>query len=461
MQMRLTIFYTLMLIGILLITNVSIYLLLSAYNNYQLSSEVDRMLLGIQSSEWIKEVEELEDADENKDDEYDDDDDDEYEDDEKKELDEEEAYEVKLPDATDLIIPQMIKSFSSYFIYSNENELLASVNNLNITQRDLELKSKDLLNDDKPQVLEFSSLKDQYFLVVKREILVEERLLGFYIVVNEVTIAYTTMDNLALILIVSFVFGVFISLVLGYFISGKTMQPIKEAYFLKQRFVADASHELRTPLSIMLLSCDALYDEFENSHTFAVKTILGMKRESIKMKTLVDKLLFLARYDSSSLAVDKKDVDLTNLLDMNLRSYAHKAKEKEIDFVKEYDSQLLVYGDASMLNSVFSILIDNAIKYSPNKGVIRISSSENEFKNSRVMEIKVVDSGPGIATENIEKVFDRFYRVDGSRTTQTGGHGLGLAIAKDIVENHNGRIFVEENENTNTTFVVQLPIHSR
>jgi signal transduction histidine kinase len=170
------------------------------------------------------------------------------------------------------------------------------------------------------------------------------------------------------------------------------------------------------------------------------------------MKDLVERLLFLARHDKKTLLLEMEIFDPTEIIftvfrDAQLLSAAHR-------FELLADKHCLINGDKGMLKQLLRILVDNAIKYTPAGGKITLTL------NVEAMEcvISVNDTGQGISKEELARIFDRFYRSDKARKTQSGGHGLGLSIARIIVVAHGGIITVRSKEDVGTTFFVRLPL---
>ena len=256
LQLKMTLYYSLILIAILIATNLSIYFVMVNYNNYQMSSEINRMLDGIQGSEWLYENNEASTEASSDDSDSDSDSDSESED---KDKDEDEGAsndssshsEVTLPGVKDLIIPQTLKSFPVYMIYDVSGQLVTWKSDNETTFDKLLIKSKDLKISDNPNIVALVEPSEGHYLMAKMPITISDQTLGYYVVARDVTIAYQTLENLSKILVFSLIAGIFVSAGLGYLIAGKSLRPIKEAYQSKQEFLANASHELKTPLSVI------------------------------------------------------------------------------------------------------------------------------------------------------------------------------------------------------------------
>ena len=226
---------------------------------------------------------------------------------------------------------------------------------------------------------------------------------------------------------------------------------ISEAYRAQVRFVSDASHELRTPISVIQGYANLLDRWGKNDPKTMQESIDAIKDEAANMKELVEKLLFLARGDSNTLALNLEPVDLSALAEEVLK------QTKLIDQAHTYTAQLfpvLVSADEGLIKQALRILVDNAMKYTPAGGQIRLSV----FLRDEYACLTVQDDGIGIPSEALPNIFERFYRADESRARATGGTGLGLSITKWITERHGGQIEVLSREDLGTRITLLLPV---
>src|SRR5579859_1590543 len=242
----------------------------------------------------------------------------------------------------------------------------------------------------------------------------------------------------------------------GYFLAGKTLQPIKEMVDEQNRFVADASHELRTPLTALRSSIEVHLRD-KDLDLKQAKTLLKSNLEEVNhLQTLSDALLELTQYENpNGNAVNHfQTTQLATVLKEVTKKLEPLMKEKHIHLVETIENQEL-HADPHALNELFVILLDNAIKYSPAGSTVHVTAE----KQNSMMKISIRDEGVGIDQKDLPHIFDRFYRADKSRSKGTiSGYGLGLSIAKKIVETHNGSIGVSETGEKGTVFLVTLPI---
>jgi signal transduction histidine kinase len=220
--------------------------------------------------------------------------------------------------------------------------------------------------------------------------------------------------------------------------------------FQSQRdFVADASHELRGPLTVIRGNLDLLKRKL--SEADRNESLKAMERESIRMSRIVDDLLLLAEVESGPTA-QQQMVSLKAVLSEEVARARSLAGGRPIIVDRQED--LSVRGDAQRLKQLLGNLVDNAIKYTPENGTITLSL----FRDSPWARLEVADTGIGITAEQLPHIFDRFYRVDKTRSRAGGGTGLGLAIVKGIAEQHGGRVTVTSEPGKGSTFTVWLKL---
>lgn len=240
---------------------------------------------------------------------------------------------------------------------------------------------------------------------------------------------------------------------IGYNISGKVMAPMEAAYERQRQFAADASHELRTPLSVVMASADVLAHDPSIQSPFLQQVIGDLKDEVKKMSKLVSDLLTVARSENSSEKLKLGEFDFSADLQQVVRNMQLMAEKKQISLTGEIAEHIRYYGDEQKIKQLMLIFVDNAIKYTPNGGSVQVRALAAKGK---MVSFSVTDTGIGVAKEDYRKIFGRFYRVDKARSRAMGGNGLGLAIAKDIVEAHHGQIYIESELGKGTTFTIEL-----
>ena len=215
-------------------------------------------------------------------------------------------------------------------------------------------------------------------------------------------------------------------------------------------FVANLSHELKTPIGAVAALADSLSGETETEVVWRLAE--RIVTESHRMSRIVDDLLDLSRVEFGG-TEEWTDIDLATVLVEVVSTNQYAAKRQGLGLSLTGSAELLVRGDRSQLISVFSNLVDNAIKYSEIGGVVNVSSTIN---GDEIM-VSVTDYGIGIAERDQKRIFERFYRVDKARSRATGGTGLGLSIVRHIVLEHGGAIDIKSEEGVGSTFTVRLP----
>lgn len=231
-----------------------------------------------------------------------------------------------------------------------------------------------------------------------------------------------------------------------------TLDRLEAAFQRQSRFTADAGHELRTPLAILhtnlelALSRPRKEEEFREIITYCLES-------SSKMRSLIDALLMLARADAGQLQANFIPLDLRSTVQISIQQHQSKAKKILLD-AKLPDQPVMILGDTTLLGMVLSNLIQNALRHTHDDGHVQVTI---DIRN-HAAEMVVADNGIGIPLEAQPQLFERFYRIDASRNRHTGGHGLGLAICKSLVEIHHGTIACESKPGEGTRFIMRFPL---
>ncbi len=273
-----------------------------------------------------------------------------------------------------------------------------------------------------------------------------------------------TVQKLDLGLASGIVIAVIFSSIGGMFLTQQSMRPIEKSFQRLKQFTADASHELRSPLMAIKSNAAVALKYPEAMRPKDIEKFEAIASAVSQMTYLTEDLLFLARSDAddgntknehfSRSKWDKFDLGIT--LAELLQLYQPQALDRKIHLKTQLNNNLYLLGNVSQLRRVFRNLIDNALHYTPSGGKIEVKTSI--IKTQLIVEVE--DTGIGIAPEDIERVFDRFWRANESRSYRDNGSGLGLAISKTIVENHGGSITVTSKLGIGSRFSVRLPLLS-
>lgn len=251
-----------------------------------------------------------------------------------------------------------------------------------------------------------------------------------------------------------------LSLVVLFFVSlylaNKTVAPIKETFEKQKQFIADASHELKTPLSVIKTNAALVLQNKEATVSSQGKWLDYILFQADRMSQLLDAMLSLAKIDYSDSEAGAKEaiskLDLSSLVMGSALSFEGFMFEKNINFAMQIEPGIELNGNKENIKRLIDILIDNAVKHTPGGGEVSLALSSTKDE----IELKITNTGEGIPEEHLNRIFERFYRVDASRSIDSGGYGLGLSIAKTIVEQHKGTISVESNPGVDTTFKVEF-----
>lgn len=242
-----------------------------------------------------------------------------------------------------------------------------------------------------------------------------------------------------------------ISVAGSFFLAQRAMVPIQTAWQQQTNFLSDASHELRTPLSVILTNVEIVLEEPHSTVAEQAQWLQNIREETLHMSKLVDSLLFLARADSAQQPLHPEPFLLTAMLEQTVFGLQPRAREKSIQLALKAPLACQLIGDEGRLKQVVTILLDNALRHTPNGGLVTVSVQQL----AQALVLTVADTGEGIPPEHMPHIFDRFYQTDSSRSQ--GGSGLGLAIAKWIIEAHQGTISVDSIGQRGTTFTITLP----
>jgi len=235
-----------------------------------------------------------------------------------------------------------------------------------------------------------------------------------------------------------------------------TLERLERSFNQLRQFTADASHELRTPLNA-IQNVGEVGLRQDRDREYYREVIGSMLEESGRLARLVDSLLTITRADAGQLRLERSAIPILSFSREVMSLLEVLAEEKGQTISLDGDGTAHVWADHLILRQVLVNLIDNAIKFSPYGGSIALRIARSGAQN---VSIEVKDSGPGIAPEHRDKVFDRFYRIDEARSRETGGSGLGLAIAKWGAQAHNGELELDCTANTGCIFRLILPLHN-
>ena len=224
------------------------------------------------------------------------------------------------------------------------------------------------------------------------------------------------------------------------------IKPVIETFKKQKQFITDASHELKTPVAVIMANAEALENEPEET-----KWLENIKSESERMNELISNLLDLAKLENGAKTEEYKTEDISKTIEREVLTFESLMYENQIKLTYNIQENIKLNCNNVQIKQLIAILLDNAIKHSEKEGKIKVELQ----KEKNEINLKVTNKGKEIPKEMQEKIFERFYRADESRNRNSNRYGLGLAIAKSIVTNHDGKIEVQST-NGYTTFTVKF-----
>ena len=345
-----------------------------------------------------------------------------------------------------------------FYAYSNDGVML----NFSRSSFRLEpfifecIASKDVPQDDvKVYTTTDTDGRVKKVMLTAKPIVIDGAGAGMTYVGKDVTVLYNGLKKATYALAALGGLALLIAAGIGHAMSGKAIVPLKEAYEKQRQFAADASHELRTPLSVVLASADLLENDPSITSPLLKQVIADIRDEVKNMTRLVNGLLFVVRSDNKAVSMKKQWVDIAKIIQQTGRVMRPLAEKKNIKLINENVRSIRIKSDPQKLKQLLTILVDNAVKYTPEGGSVTLTQGHCRDEEEVVFSVR--DTGIGIPPEEQERIFDRFYRVDKARARAQGGNGLGLAIASEIIRLHHGKIAVESEMGKGTVFTVTLP----
>ncbi|MPM36368.1 Adaptive-response sensory-kinase SasA [bioreactor metagenome] len=276
---------------------------------------------------------------------------------------------------------------------------------------------------------------------------------GYRLVFLDITRQEAILTNLILTFLAVALLMLVVIFFISRFFANKAIAPISEAFEKQKQFIGDASHELKTPLAVINTNVDVLLSNGEDSINSQKKWLNYIKSEVERMSKLTNDLLYLTQMDYSDIKMIFSNFNLSETVENVILTMEAVIFENNIVFNYNIDENLIVHGNNEQIKQVIMILLDNALKYTELNGNIDLSLKR--VNGNAVLSI--TNTGQGISEVHLTRIFDRFYRIDKSRERKSGGYGLGLSIAKAILEQHDGKIYAKSIMNQSTTFTVELP----
>jgi signal transduction histidine kinase len=296
-------------------------------------------------------------------------------------------------------------------------------------------------------------VKNHAFFVHSTPLLYEGQIVGYLQV--ELSLQHRDQTTMQFAMTMASVapFLLFALGVAGYLFSSKAAQPLEESLLVLRRFMTDAGHELSTPITIIQANAEAMEVDIESNEP-AEGRLGVISRATERMGKLVQDLMLLSKMESPQLETKRVPLDFDKLVRNLLEEFDELFKAKGVELKGTTLQNAPIYGDPDSLKRLVTNLLQNALRYTENGGSVEISVESTP----RYAKLKVADTGIGIPPESLPLIFDRFYRVDKSRSRSAGGVGLGLSIVKAIVDAHKGKMEVHSKVDIGTVFSIVLPM---
>lgn len=332
-------------------------------------------------------------------------------------------------------VPKSMGSIDFFVIMANEKgEYVASLNNDDLTAETAQQYIDNILRSGKTTGM-----------TGNMSYCAEKKSNGSLLVLTDRTAEINMMNKLKrTTVVVGLVSLIFLSGA-AYFVSGLIVRPLKETFEKQKQFISDASHELKTPLTVISANADVLAGEVGDN-----KWLKYIRDQANRMNVLVNDLLSLTRLENKTRDFICTEFDLSKAVTNAALPFECQAFENRRNFVLNVEEGITVNGSEQHIKQMTAIFIDNAIKYSKDGGTVRVSLYKEEGRTV----LSVYNTGLGVKESEKDKLFERFYRSDESRNRSTGGYGLGLAIAKSIIDKHKFKVVVENEEGRSICFSV-------
>ena len=276
---------------------------------------------------------------------------------------------------------------------------------------------------------------------------------GYVQVLINVDAEKSIAEEFRKILIIAIIVCIILILIASYILSRRTLKPIISSWKKQTEFVQNASHELRTPLTIIKAKQEKLLENPESKIIDKAEDISISLQETQRLTKLIKELMDIARSDSNEMVLNKQIFNLDSDLEPLIMLYADTAKSQSKKMSLDFKYGETINADMNKIKQLMVILLDNSIKYTEVGDSIEVKT----YKKDGKCYIEVNDTGIGMSKEDQEHIFERFYRSEKSRNRESGGMGLGLSLAYNIVRAHRGMIKVENNQTKGTKFVIKLP----
>ncbi|MDE6870243.1 MAG: HAMP domain-containing histidine kinase [Clostridia bacterium] len=268
------------------------------------------------------------------------------------------------------------------------------------------------------------------------------------------TKSYNYLQIMSITLTCICIVGMLIIFLFYYYFAKHAIEPVKQSFLRQQELIANASHELKTPLTVVRTNLELIQSDPSSTVEDNQKWIDSAGYQLGRMQSLILDMLELTKYESNKINTQREDLVINDIVEGMTLSFEAICYEKSITLDYAADENIKVSASVAEIEKIVGILLDNAVKYTPQNGKMSLQLQ----KTRRYAVITLTNTGEGIPQEKIDHIFDRFYKVDSSHKDTGNSFGLGLSIAKSIVDSLKGRIKCESQLGEYTRFTVELPL---
>lgn len=272
--------------------------------------------------------------------------------------------------------------------------------------------------------------------------------------VIDYTKSYKYLQTMNIMLTCICVGGMVAIFLFFYFFAGRAIKPVKQSFLRQQELIANASHELKTPLTVVKTNLELIQSDKNSTVADNAKWLDSAGYQLDRMQSLILDMLELTKYESKNTYPDREEIQINDIVEGMTLSFEAVCYEKSITLDYSAEEDIHVAASKTEIEKIVGVLLDNALKYTPPKGKMTLTLQ----KTRRHAVISLTNTGEGIEQEKLDHIFDRFYKVDPSHKDTGNSFGLGLSIAKSIVDSLKGKISCESQAGEYTRFVVELPL---
>lgn len=334
-------------------------------------------------------------------------------------------------------VPRTLGSIDFFLVMADENGKCVGIQN-----------NDDMTEEVAQQYIdEILSQKSDTGMANNYQFCTEKKANGTLLVFTDKSAEIDMMKKLKRTTVIVGLISIILLSAASYYLSGIIVRPIQEAFDKQKQFISDASHELKTPLTVISANADVLEGEIGEN-----KWLNYIQDQADRMNVLVNDLLNLTRLENKTSNFVPAEFDLSKAVENTALPFECRAFETGKNFVLNIEEGIRITGSEQHIKQMAAIFIDNALKYSKENGTVRVSLTNEGGK----VKFSVYNTGTGLKESEKEKVFERFYRSDASRNRATGGYGLGLAIARSIIDRHKFKLTVDNAEGKSVCFIVTM-----